>query len=202
MALDPNYALAHAGLADGYWALSELTLPPAEAMPKAKAEAMKALELDDSLPQAHISLAVVLYRYDHNWAEAEKEIKRAIELNPHDESAHLVYSDYLGCMGRFDEAIKESRIAMTIDPLSPRSNVSLIFSFLLLRQFDQAIELEPDFASIRGQLGYAYQYQGRLDEAIAEFERANQLDGSPFALSNLGLHLCDSRKENGSAEDT
>jgi Tfp pilus assembly protein PilF len=119
---DPNFALAYSGLADAYDLLAAPDaaggLPANEAMPKAKAAALKALEIDDALAEPHVSLAHVKYYYDRDWVGAEREYKRAIELNPNYPTAHQWYAVYLMSAGRFDEALAETRRAQELEPLS------------------------------------------------------------------------------------
>ena len=180
---DPNYALAHAGLADSY-ALGALPLPRKETMPKVKAAALKALEIDDTLAEAHTSLAFVKHRFDWDWPGAEREFKRAIELNPNYATAHQWYAFYLSTMGRHEEAIVEIRRAQAVDPLSlvMSTGVGRILHFA--RRYDQAIEqyrktleLDPNFASGHLDLGGTYEAMGMHDDAIAEYLKGNTLRG-------------------------
>jgi TolB-like protein/Flp pilus assembly protein TadD len=191
--IDPSYALAHAGLADAYYRLSGAYLPPKEAMPQAKAEAIKALKIDETLSEAHASLAVIKAFYDWEWAEAEKEYKLAIEYNPGYASAHHWYGWYLALMGRLDQAIAEIKQAYELDPGSLEINTDLGLSFFLARQYDQAIEqfrksIEIDQSFINGHffLGWAYEQKGDTERAIAEFQKVLQLDDAPFILAALG----------------
>lgn len=193
IAVDPSYALAYAGLADAYYGLSGAYLPPHEAMPKAKAAAVRALELDDTLAEAHASLAVIKAFYDWQWAEAEAEYKRAIELNPGYASAHHWYGWYLALMGRLDQAIDEITQAYELDPRSLEINTDLGLSFFLARQYDQAIEqfrksIEMDQSFINGHffLGWAYEQKGDAERAIAEFQKVLQLSDAPFFRAALG----------------
>jgi serine/threonine protein kinase/TolB-like protein/Tfp pilus assembly protein PilF len=191
--LDGSYALAHAGLADAYYRLSGAYLPPKEAMPQAKAAAIKALEIDDTLSEAHASLAVIKAFYDWEWAEAESEYKRAIEYNPGYASAHHWYGWYLALMGRLDQAITEITQAYELDPGSLEINTDLGLSFFLARQYDQAIEqfrksIEMDGSFLNGHffLGWAYEQKGDTERAIAEFQKVLQLDDAPFIRAALG----------------
>src|SRR6266849_135899 len=136
---DPSFALAYAGLADSYIVPAN-SLPPREAMPKAKAAAVRALELDEALAEAHTSLGRVLAAFDWNWTTAETEFKRAIELNPRYAVAHQWYGGWLGVMGRANEAIAESKRAQELDPVSPIVNFELALAFYYARDYDQAIE--------------------------------------------------------------
>jgi DNA-binding winged helix-turn-helix (wHTH) protein/Tfp pilus assembly protein PilF len=191
--VDPNYALAYAGLAEAFYIVSNLYLPPREAMPKAKAAALKALGLGETLAEAHTSLALVQAFYDWDWLAAEREFQRALELNPGYASAHRWYGRYLTTLARFDEAITELRRAQQLDPLSPSINAELGRPFLYTRQYSQAIaqlqetlELEPNFWPAHLFLGWAYEQQGQFTEAIAILSHASALDDNPRTLSSLG----------------
>ncbi|MDT4952719.1 MAG: eukaryotic-like serine/threonine-protein kinase [Acidobacteriota bacterium] len=190
---DPDYALAYAGLADAYYGLSSNHLPPNEAMPKARAAAEKALEIDDTLAEAHASLGLVKAFYDWDWASAEDEYRRAIELNPGYASTHHWYGWYLALMGRLNEAIAEIKQASELDPLSLEINTDLGLSFLFARQYDRAIEqfekameMDPNFIWTHFFMGWAYEQKGNYEGAIAEFKKARQLDDSPLILAALG----------------
>src|SRR5256712_4402690 len=141
IAKDPNYALAYAGLADSYVQLgSWLTyLPPSEAGPTAKAAAMKALELDDSLAEAHAALARAQYYYGWGWPNAETEYKRAAEVKPHSAISHLGYAELLLARARFDESIPQAIRARDLDPLSPPIACNLAFGYLVMRRYDESI---------------------------------------------------------------
>jgi eukaryotic-like serine/threonine-protein kinase len=193
---DPNYALAYVGLADSY---SLLGSPvgggsPREKFPKAKAAALKALELDDTLAEAYASLVIVRLRYDWDWLVAEREIKRAIELNPNYSMTHLMYADYLRVMGRSDEAIAEIKRAQELEPLSLNTNAVVGVHFYFARQYDQAIEqcqktldLDPNFAQAHLFLGWAYVQKARYEEAIAAAKKASSLSPSDLrTVSALG----------------
>jgi eukaryotic-like serine/threonine-protein kinase len=191
VALDPDYALAYAGLADTYWGMADWILPPAEAAPRAKAAAAKAVELDGSLPEAHAALGTVLLRFDYDWAGAEKELRKATELNPRAALPHDSYAAYLAAAGRFDEAARESKMALDIDPLSPSYNLTLGWVYQLAHQDEEAveqlrraIELDPNIARAHLTLAFAYYHMGRLDEAVAEADRAGQLDDAWFISSD------------------
>lgn len=179
--LDPNYALAHAGLADAYAFLSSSTgeCPPREFYPKAEAAALKALEIDSTLAEAHTSLGFFRLLYDWDFAGAEREFKRAIELNPNYANAHDGYSFYLKATGRHEEAIRECQRAQQIDPLSLFANVSLGWAYYFARQYDRAIEqnqkafeMDPHFTFAYWNLGLAYAQRGMMQEAIAALNQA------------------------------
>lgn len=193
---DPDYAVAYAGLADSYTEpafLGVVTLPPREAMPRAKAAATKALELDPMLAEAHTSLAYVRLHYDWEWAAAEREFQRAIELNRSYADAHHFYSHYLMAMGRTEESLTESRRALELDPVDSIMNVHLGWHYLCARQYDRAIEqlritleLDPNIPQPHQFLGEAYEQKGMYPEAIAEFQKAKRLDNTPRTLAFLG----------------
>ena len=192
---DPAYALAYAGLADSY-VVSANPLPPREAMPKAKAAAMRALELDETLAEAHTSLARVLAIYDWDWPGAEKEFKRAIELNPRYAIAHQWYGDYFEVTGRHNESIAEERRAVELDPLSLTISFELGTAFYYARNYDQAIEqfqktleLDPNFPAVYAFLPAAYEQKGMYDEAIAGFQKGitpRGRSGWPMTVPGLG----------------
>jgi tetratricopeptide (TPR) repeat protein len=175
---DPGYAVAYAGLADGYASLGfEGALPPREALPKAKMLAERALALDDTLGEAHCSLALVLFRYDWDLAAAEREFKRAIQLNPGYAMAHVRYGQYLYTLGRFEEAIAEARRAQALDPLSLLVNWNVANTLYFARQYDRALEqcrrvleMDPNYERAHYTLGRAYEAKGLYQEARAEYE--------------------------------
>ncbi len=198
IAKDPKYAVAYAALADSYHLLPELTAVPAsEAFPKARTAALKALQIDDSLAEAHTALGNVKEDYDWDWQGAEKEYKRAIELDPGYELAHVWYSNLLLELGRLQEAIVESRTAQQLDPLSAFTNDNLAAILYYAGQYDQAIEqsqktLEIDPASHQAHrhLGQVYIQERRYPEAVSELKKAVELSpGSTEALAELGYVL-------------
>lgn len=192
---EPNYALAYAGLADAY-ALGSLGgggISPAEGMPKAKAAATKALELDETLGEAHLSLALVHAFYEWDWASAQREFARAIQLNPNAAEAHHFYSHYFMALGRIAESLAESRTALEVDPLSPDLTWHLAWHYNFARQYDQAIaqaaktfELDPNSAQAHLVLGWAYQNKGMFPQAITEFQKVRASSaGTPIGLTDL-----------------
>ena len=194
---DPGFALAYAGLADCY-VVPVNRLPPREAMPRGKAAATRALELDETLAEAHTTLARVLANYDWDWRGAEKEYKRAIELNPRYAIAHQWYGGWLQVMGHPNEAIAERKLAQELDPLSPIVNFELGLALYMARDYDKAIEqfqrtleLDPNFPPANQILPAAYEQKGMYNEAIAGFKKAIPLmGGSEWALTRGGLtHL-------------
>jgi len=184
--LDPNYALAYSGMADSYNSLgSWFGEPVKESGPKAKAAAMMALKLDETLAEAHASLGKAKFLYDWDWAGAEQELKRAIELNPNCAEAHSAYSVYLSSIGRPEEALAEARRGQELDPFSIFINHRLERRLYYARQYDQAIkqcqkilEIDPNFGRGRRNLATIYLLKGMNDEAVAEFEMADRLSGS------------------------
>ncbi|HEY3123969.1 MAG TPA: protein kinase [Thermoanaerobaculia bacterium] len=194
---DPAYAVAYAGLANTYVGLGYTgidALPPREAMPSAKAAALKALELDDTLAEAHTNLGLVRWAYDWDWPAAEKDLKRAIELNPGYATAHLRYANYLCSLGRFDEAVAEDKRALELDPLSLIMNHGQAWPYHLSRRYDQAIEkyrktleMEPNFPRTHLRLGEVYAAKGMYREAIAEYQKFSSLGGgSTMAVALIG----------------
>ena len=191
---DPRYALSYAGLADTYSLLGDAGyLPPFEAWPKAKAAAMQALEIDDSLAEAHTSLALVKEHFEWDWAGADRELRRAIELNPNSATAHHWYGDYLANMGRFEEGLRETRKAQQLDPLSLITNTSLGWQFYLAGHSDQAIEqlrqvldIDAKFWPAHRLLEEVYAQAGNVEEAVAERERVLSLSGSPELAASIG----------------
>jgi tetratricopeptide (TPR) repeat protein len=192
---DPNYAPAYTGLADSYLMLVEYGLTPAkQGFPEAKAAALKAVELDDTLAEAHTSLAAVREDYDWDWPAAEKEFRRAIELNPGYVTAHQWYAEFLAEMGRFDEALNHGTRALDLDPLSLMANTALGEILYESRQYDRAIEqlrktldLDSSFGEAHRLLGQCYLQQSRYKEAIDELEKALAFSGgSPQCAALLG----------------
>jgi TolB-like protein/Tfp pilus assembly protein PilF len=188
---DPKYAVAYAGLADSYVLLSRYGAgTPRESFPPAKAAAKKALEIDDTLAEAHASLGEILCYYDLDFASSTKEFERAIALNPNYATAHHWYGDnLLAALGQFDRAIAEGKRAQELDPLSLIINADLGNTFTAARRYDEAIEqlrktLEIDsrFYFARYNLGEALELKGQLREALAEYKKAAELDDDPFVL--------------------
>ena len=190
---DPKFALAYAGIADSYHLLYSTgfaALHPEEAFPRAKAAASRALQIDDTLAEAHASMAP-LRQNEWDWAGAEREYKRAIELNPSYATAHHWFAFHLMAQGRAGEAIEEAKQALELDPLSIGIHTDVAFILLYAGQPDQAIEqyertieLDPTFAMAHQGLGRACLQKGMHDEALRHLERAGQLSGDSVASAS------------------
>ncbi len=179
---DPNYALAYVGLADAYHELA-YDNPPSEMMPRSKAASTKALQLDDSVGAAHAALGWVLWRYDWNFSEAEKEFRRAIEL---DSSNRGMYPLFLYSMKRFDQGAAEHKQAVALDPLSLIQNTNvgdgLYYAHLYdraIEQYQKTLELDPNFSPAHFGLAGTYDRKGMYKEAVAEWQKAFIADGDP-----------------------
>jgi len=207
---DPKYARAYSGLADTYalmgdWQYAVMT--PKQAFPQAKAAAVKALELDSSLGEAHNSLAFCLDGFDWNFEAAGTEFQRAIELNPSYATAHHWYAWHLSLFGRYDEALAEMRKAENLDPLSLIINSDLAELLLIARSYDESIrqslkviEMDPDFALAHNQLGQAYLQKHMHEQAVAELQKAVRLSGgSPTCIANLARAYAASGKNSEAA---
>ncbi|MFZ0890526.1 MAG: hypothetical protein WA005_18955, partial [Candidatus Binataceae bacterium] len=191
--VDPNFALPYTGLADAYDFGDDWYFPGNEVMPKAKAAVEKALQLDDSLAEAHASLGPILYSYDFDWAGGERELRRAIELNPSYAYAHDQYDWLLMSQGRFDDAVAEGKRASELDPLSAgvTNDVGLPLMFqakyeAAKEQFHKALELDPSFYFAQWALGWTDMQAGKADKAILELEKARAMDSPPFVAAWLG----------------
>jgi len=188
---DASYALAYAGLADSYVQLGFYGLMPmSESHPQAREAAMRALQIDDKLGEAHAALAIILTTYYWDWPEAEKQFKRAVELSPNDARGYNWYSQYLSFMGRHDEALSEAMRAQEIDPLSLFLNSNIGMVCFLARQYDQAIsaaqktlELEPDFPVAHMIMGLAYVQKGMYERGISELQKATAQPDSRALLA-------------------
>jgi len=198
---DPNYALAYSGLAESYELFANYSVAlPQECMPKAKAAAVRAIEIDDSLAEAHSALGVYLSVFSWNQPAAEREFRRAIELNPNYPTAHQQLANYcLMAMGRFDESIAEGRRAEELDPLSPVISMDVGANLTRARRFNEAIAqlnrtltLDPNFYAARFALGTAYHANGQYGEAIAEFRKALALNDDPWVKALLARSLAKS----------
>ena len=184
---DSNYALAYSGLADTYALLSAYTgEPPKELMPKAKEAALKALSLDDKLAEAHASLGQIVEYYDYDFATAEREYYRALELNPNYATGHQWLAEHHSSLKRFDEAIAEIRRALDLDPLS--AIINRVYADILVdaRRFDEAIvqyqrtiDLDPNFSTAHFFLGRAYEGKGMYDQAVESYSKSGAVNQVP-----------------------
>ena len=193
---DPQYALAYAGLADCYGIIGATIygrLPAAEASPKAKAAAIRALEIDPSLAAAETSLATAKFNYDWDWAGAADGFKKAIQLDPGYSTAYQRYSLYLSAMGKFDDSFEEIKKARELEPLSISINTALGWRLYLAREYDRAIaqlrdtlEMDPASEWAHLNLGQAYEQKGQFNLAIEELQKALELaHSSPLTISAL-----------------
>ena len=194
IAVDPNYALAYAGVADAYvWLPGYTAGTPRDCYPKAKAAATKALQLDDTLAEAHTTLALAIWLYDFDSAQAIREFQRAIELNPNYAIAHQQYgNNTLAALGRFDDAIVEGKRAVELDPLSLVINTDLGSDYYYARRYDEAIaqlhktlEMDPGFYIAHLVLGQVLDAKGARDAAIVECQKARALNDDPSVLGVL-----------------
>ena len=190
--IDPTYAPAWAGMSEAAYGVSSLVVAPSIAMPKARAAAMKALELDESLPEAHTSLGIVKMVYDWDWAGAEREFDRAIALRPGDANARLWRGHLLVCRGRFDEGIAEVRRALDLDPLSSWINANVGWHLYFARRYDEAIahlkgamQTDPGYFIYNVFLGLALEQKGDHAGAVAQLEHAVAVEENPDNLGQL-----------------
>jgi tetratricopeptide (TPR) repeat protein len=206
IATDPKYAAAYSGLADTYALLGDwqyAAMRSSEAMPKAVSAARRALELDDSLGEAHASLAFCLDGFNWDFAAADKEFQRAVELSPGYATAHHWYAWHLSLLGRNTEAIKEMKKAENLDPISPVVNADLAELLLIahlpdesIQQSRKTIEMHPGFALAHNQLAQAYIQKRMLPQAVEELKEAIRLAGdSPIFVANLARAYAGSNRE-------
>lgn len=193
---DQNYALAYVGLAQSYMRLGHVWgfLPPRDTFPKANAALAKALEIDETLAEAHTALADYYFSYEWNWLGSEREYKRAIELNPNDASAHCGYGSYFQAMERLEEAVAARKRCRELDPLSPTATANVGYPYYFARQYDEAIghyrkalDLDPNYSWAFLWIGQADLGRGRFNEAIDSINRAIALsDGNVRMKATLG----------------
>jgi serine/threonine protein kinase/tetratricopeptide (TPR) repeat protein len=192
---DPGYALAYAGVADSYavGGGSYLNLSSKESRPKARAAALKALELDDSLAEAHTNLADTYLYYDWDFAKSDQEFQKAIALNPNYPTAHQWYSECLYVTGRFDESIAEVKRALELDPLSVAINGSLGDAYFFARKYDLALdqfkktlEMDPNSMAAHRELYWTYVKKGMYPEAVAEWQAATRISGQAANAAAAG----------------
>ena len=197
IAIDSDYALAYCGLADAYFRLSNVHLPPREVLPKAKEAALRAAEIDPNLAEVHSSLGLVKVYYDHDWVGAESEFRKALMLNPNLVLAHQRFGSYLSFMGRFEESIKHYEAALDFDPFSLQINTNLATTYFLRGEYERATshlkrtsELEPHYMPTVFVQGCVYIQQGRLADAIEQFQSIYKLDDEAYlALGFMGHAL-------------
>lgn len=193
IALDPNYALAYDGLAYYYEIVDDLYFPAGDVMPKAREAARKALEIDGSIAESHVEMGNINTMYDFDWAGAEREFKRAIELNPNYAPAHAYYGWLLTAVGRMNEAMDESRRAEELDPLSPEISSFAGWWLYFAHRYDEAVtqlrkclELDPNYPICHWDVGQTYEEQGRFDDAIAAQTNVLKVDpGWSWAAADL-----------------
>lgn len=190
--LDPTYALAYSGLADCY-ILRPGPFTTKERVEKGSAAAQRALEIDETLAEAHASLARIKSEYEWDWVGADREFNRAFEISPNYATAHQWYALHLGWTGRADEAVQEAQRAQELDPLSLSINTTLGWTLLFARRYDEAIaqfrktlEMDPKFADALFALARSYTAKKMYDEAIATMQKAIQADDDPKLLAILG----------------
>jgi tetratricopeptide (TPR) repeat protein len=194
--VDPTYALAYAGLADSYYRLSSQQYSPHFAAPKAKAAAIRALEIDSTLPEAHASLGILKLRYDWDWQGAECEFKKAISLNPNYATAHHFYGACLNSQGRFEEALHQIRMAQELDPLSLQIMDLWSICLWAMRRYDEALKklqeallMDPHHYATLYAVGIVLGAKGNFMEAVEKFEQAMQMSYSPVIMGSLGYVL-------------
>ncbi|MEO8096065.1 MAG: protein kinase [Acidobacteriota bacterium] len=193
---NPDYADAYSGIAFAYTQLASFYRAPKDTMPKAREAAVKALALDSSLAEPHIWLGMIQLYFDWDWPGAERELKRALELNPSSADAHLLYEDLLSALGRLDEATQEAKRSLDLDPLSVRMLVEAQFTYLLAGQYDRAIAIGGKLTAIDPKLavghvytGVAYSQQKQLEPALRELEMAVQLEPNNVTANGFLAHV-------------
>jgi adenylate cyclase len=193
ISIDPKFVLAYTGLADAYGYSEDWYFPANEVMPKSRAAAEKALQLDDSSAEAHTSLGFVVWQYDYDWVAGEREYRRAIALNPNYYEAHHQYGYLLAFAGRFDESVAEFTRANEMDPLSSGILNDLAWPLMFEGKSDaardrihKALELDPSFYLAQFTLGWIDIEEGNPHDAIAELEKARAMDAPPFVTGFLG----------------
>lgn len=194
IAKDPSYSLAHAGIADCLVLLSLFGAEnPREIMPQAKAAAINAIQLDETLGEAYASLGQIKLIYDWDWSAAEADFQHAVSLSPTYPTAHQWHGEYLATMGLFDQGLEELKKARDLDPLSLIINTNVGLNLYFARRYDSAIEqlqvaldLEPNFFRAHLHLGMCYERKGMYQEAIAELEKARSISENSWTLAGLG----------------
>jgi len=209
IAIDPGYALAWAGIADAWSAMGGIkAVPPAEAFPKAKAAASRALELDPALADAHASLGYVRRLFDWDWRGAEAAFREALRLNPSHAAGHRWYGQFLSGMARHDEAVREATQALELDPLSISIHTAVGDVLFYARRYEEAIgyyrkalEMDPEFQSGHSDLARALEFKGSVDDAIREYEAAIRLAGRTEAEADPSIGLANAYAVAGRRDD-
>jgi serine/threonine protein kinase/Flp pilus assembly protein TadD len=203
---DASYAPAHAAAAFIYSQLSTVHAPPREVMPKAKAAAERALEIDETLADAHLSLAAVLLFYEWDWPEAEKHLKRAVQLNPSSAAGHMLKANYFAANGHSAEALSEVRLAQKLDPLSVQVQINLVFSLIGARQFDESIAearrfatREPNMPLFYVAAALAHGEKGEFDQAVEAIEKASSMTDT-FTVKAMTAHVYAAKGDRRKAE--
>jgi eukaryotic-like serine/threonine-protein kinase len=194
IAKDPNFALAYSGLSFCYMNQTDWVFAPKDSVPKARHAVENALRIDGTLAEAHTMLGMILLQYDWDWPAAEREFRRAIEIDPNYALGRTFLAWHLAAMGRFDEGIEEDKRALELDPLSPAANADLGWDLYFARRYDEAIlqlrkaiDLEPNYWLSHVLLGRCYEQKGQLQAAVEQFEKARQIENSiPEVLAALG----------------
>lgn len=192
--IDSHYALAYCGLADAYFRLSNVSFQPRDVLPKAKEAALKAVQIDENLAEAHSSLALIYVYYEHDWMRAEKEFRRALQLDPYLVSAHQRYGSYLTFMGNYEASLRHYETALQLDPFSLQINMNIATAYYLRGEYDRAVkhlnrtmELEPNYMPTHFVLGCVYIQQKRWQDAIKEFQFIYKLDEEAYlAMGFMG----------------
>jgi serine/threonine protein kinase/Tfp pilus assembly protein PilF len=193
---DPNYVLVYAGLADSYLVLgNNAIITPGEAYPKAREYALKALEMDNNLGEAHAALAFIKQDYDWDWAGAEEEYKLALQIDPSYSFAHMGYGSLLSHLGRHEEAIKEVKTARDLDPLSPRITANVGYFLYMFRQYDlaleelrKAIEVYPDHTQNYINIAIVYATLGRYEESLVSLQRYEEITGEEPMITSAYVY--------------
>lgn len=193
IALDPQYALAYAARGRTYFDMGDISLPMSEAMSKAKQDSLAALQIDDKVAEARMTLANIEFQGDWDFARAERDFKQVISLNANYAEVHHQYMYYLALMGKPMEALAEIKLAQQLDPVNPSIVADSALVFILARRYDEsiaesrkALEMFPNFRLSHMALGLALAEKGEYDGGIQELEKAKLLDGSPFVIGQLG----------------
>ncbi len=206
--LDPNFALAYAGLAEVYNSMGKQEVPPKDCIPLAKKAALRALEIDPLLPEAHSALGDALAIYDWNWAESEREFKRALELDSNISYIHLAYGgSLLFSVGKADQSVMELEKAMQLEPLSPINNVVAVYAYEYARQYDKALrqartgfDLDPNFPIMRAHLAMALILNGEYDQAISILQQAPPNAPGGFMITVAFAHAYAKQGKRAEAE--